>query len=89
MSEHTLRTLVVVTLATGMHVRGAEPVAGPRMDGRIVRLRLDNAVVADMVDYATRHSPSFRELLATVELLGRVVHVDAGNCHHRSLQACL
>jgi hypothetical protein len=53
------------------------------------RLRVDNQRISEIVRYATRRSPSFRELVATLEMLDRVVYIEEGRCAHRHQRACL
>jgi hypothetical protein len=52
-------------------------------------VRFDNDRIAEVFHYAMWRSPSFRELVATLEMLDRVVYVDEGQCRHREQHSCL
>ena len=51
-------------------------------------MRFDNARIAEVYRYAMHRSPSFGELIATLEQLDRIVYVEERSCQHR-VRSCL
>jgi hypothetical protein len=52
-------------------------------------VRSDNDRILEVLLYAIGRSPSFIDLIETLEQLDRVVYIEEGTCHHRELRACL
>jgi hypothetical protein len=52
-------------------------------------VRFDNDRIAEVFHYAMWRSPSFRELVATLEMLDRVVYVEEGKCRNLEQHSCL
>ena len=52
-------------------------------------VRTSNVRIAEVLDYAVKRSPSFQDLVATLDFLDRVVYVEEGQCRHREARACL
>jgi hypothetical protein len=52
-------------------------------------VRSDNDLILEVLRYAIVHSPSFVDLIDTLDQLDRVVYIEEGSCHHRELRACL
>ncbi len=57
--------------------------------GSFGNVRTDNPRIREVLSYAARHSGSFRELLATLELFDRTVYVEEGHCRHHEQHGCL
>src|SRR5262245_36528642 len=53
------------------------------------RIRFDNDRISEVFRYATKNSPSFVDLIATLETLDRLVYVEEGHCGHSEERACL
>jgi len=60
--------------------------AGPRAGTNV---RVDNDRIREVMEYAMKRSPSFGDLLATLDTLDRVVYIEEGACHHHELRGCL
>jgi hypothetical protein len=52
-------------------------------------VRFDNDRIAEVFHYAMWRSPSFRDLVATLEMLDRVVYVEEGKCRNLQQHSCL
>jgi len=52
-------------------------------------VRSDNDRILEVLRYAIVRSPSFVDLIETLDQLDRVVYIEEGSCHHRELRACL
>ncbi len=62
--------------------------AGHRED-QTSRIRFDNSRIDEVFRYAMKHSPSFVDLVATLETLDRLVYVEEGHCGRSEERACL
>ena len=67
-----------VVLASGVHMAAVEA----------AHVRFDNARIAEVYRYAMHRSPSFGELIATLDQLDRIVYVEERGCQHR-VRSCL
>ena len=52
-------------------------------------VRTSNVRIAEVLDFALTRSPSFQDLVATLDFLDRVVYVEEGQCRSREARACL
>jgi len=52
-------------------------------------VRFVNDRIAEVFEYAMNRSPSFRELIATLDILDRVVYVEEGQCGDGTPRGCL
>jgi hypothetical protein len=78
------RSILLALLIFGLDVASAAEPAGEES-----RIRLSNGRIEEIFRYAMRKSPSFGELVATIELLDRVVYVEEGSCRPHSRAGCL
>jgi len=60
--------------------------SGDRMLGHV---HTGNVRIREVLSYAIERSPSFRDLLATLNLFDRVVYVEEGPCRHREQRGCV
>jgi hypothetical protein len=67
---------------------GASWVHGAAMHAS-TNVRVDNNRIREVIEYAIKRSPSFGDLLATLDTLDRIVYIEEGTCHHRELRGCL
>ena len=85
MTGKTLSSLICgLTLTIGQVTAGADTFA--HHSGRI---RFDNERIGEVFRYATKNSPSFVDLVATLDTLDRLVYVEEGRCGHSEERACL
>ena len=52
-------------------------------------VRSTDRQIIEVLQYGLEQSPSFRDVVATLEFLGRPVSVERGDCNHRGIRACL
>jgi hypothetical protein len=67
----------------------AYTVEATRPDTLATHIRVANTRISEVLRYARKRSPSFGDLLATLELLDRAVYIEEGHCRHREQRACL
>jgi hypothetical protein len=87
MANPTRKPLIAVTCAVSV-LSGYSVQAVPS-DPPATHIRVDNDRISEVLRYAMKRSPSFGDLIATLELLDRVVYIEEGHCRHRELRACL
>jgi hypothetical protein len=75
--------VVVAVLVSISGLRANEP---HRAESHI---RFNSARIAELFRHGMRHSPSFRDLVATLEILEPIVYVEEGSCRQRAITACL
>jgi hypothetical protein len=75
--------LVVVLACAALQGHAAPQEATPR------RLRIHDTRIQEVLAHAMRRSPSFRELVATIELLDYQVYVEEGSCRPQGDAGCL
>jgi hypothetical protein len=66
----------------------------PRLDvigagGDHGRIRLYNARISEVFRLARQRSPSFDDLVVTLEQLDRIVYIQEGRCRHGEARSCL
>src|SRR5262245_38985149 len=52
-------------------------------------VRSTDRQIIEALQYGLEQSPSFRDVVATLDFLGRPVSVERGVCIHRGIRACL
>jgi hypothetical protein len=60
----------------------AQPVVAGSDDLAIARVRSSDASLAALIDRAAAHSPTFHQLLVSVEHSNGIVYVEVGTCTH-------
>jgi hypothetical protein len=80
------RKLVSACLAVGLVA--AHPIEAAQ-HGERSHIRFRNTRIAEAFDYAMKKSPAFEDLVQTLELQGRVVYLEEGQCHERRGTSCL
>jgi len=76
--------LVIVTVFSS--------ISGPRAmepDRSESHIRFNSSRISELFRHGMRHSPSFRDLVATLELLDSIVYVEEGNCRQGTMTPCL
>ena len=73
----------VLTLVTTTPVLGSDPGSHPR------NLRSDNSRIQEVIRFALARSESFQDLVATLDLVDRVVYVREGSCPGARHPSCL
>jgi len=76
----------LVVVAVVMSINGPRASEPNRAESHI---RFNSARISELFRYGMKHSPSFRDLVATLELLDRIVYVEEGSCRQRVITACL
>jgi len=84
----TTRQLFIV-LICGLSILSADRVRASGPHKSPSHVRFDNDRIREVFEYAMKRSPSFGDLVATLELLDRVVYVEEGLCRHRQQSGCL
>lgn len=67
----------------------SQVVAVADREGAAGRVRFDNDRIGEVFRYAVKHSPSFVDLVATLDTLDRLVYVEEGRCGRPEERACL
>ena len=78
----------LVTSSVLLSLHGSEPVHATAGDSAGPVRSTDRRII-EVLRYGLEQSPSFRDLVATLDFLGRPVLVERGNCIHRVIRACL
>jgi len=87
--HHRVRTLTfnaVLVTATVWSLSG--PAAAQESTSPVRRVRSSDPSIAALIEHAITHSPTFKELVATVEASNGIVYVQHGRCPGR-IVACL
>jgi hypothetical protein len=90
-------TVIVFAGMWGRNARASEPTENRRSSGTTVRvvvhhdghIRVDNERISEVLRYAMKRSASFGNLIASIEMLDRVVYIQEGHCHHSTQRACI
>lgn len=80
---HRTWLVVAVLFISVGGLRASEP------DRSESRIRFNSSRISELFRHGMRHSPSFRDLVATLEILEPIVYVEEGSCRQRALTACL
>jgi hypothetical protein len=82
------RVLLLLLCGAALSLSQVAAAAGARADAGS-RIRFDNDRIDEVFRYATKNSPSFVDLVETLETLDRLVYVEEGHCGHSEERACL
>jgi hypothetical protein len=82
--KYASRALASVLLAAAM-----TSAHGASANGGLRHVRSSNQRVHEIIRYALTRSPSFGDLLATLDLFDRVVYVEEGSCTGLEHPSCL
>lgn len=87
MTKPMQRLILACVCAATIPVRG--PVLTASTQFIPAHVRTSNARIEEVLQYALQRSPSFRDVIATLDLLDRVVYIEEGHCRHREQRGCL
>ena len=87
MKKQFRTVLIAVTCAACALV--VTPAHGARRSWTAAHVRSGNDRVVEALQYGLEHSPSYHDLIDTLELLDGVVFIEGGPCGHRGPRACL
>jgi len=76
--------LVMVTVFSS--ISGPQAMEPDRSESHI---RFNSSRISELFRHGMRHSPSFRDLVATLELLDSIVYVEEGSCRQGTMTPCL
>jgi hypothetical protein len=82
-------TLVMPACVCAVSAMRVQPAHGTAFDPPVAQVRSSNHRIQETFAYALRRSPLFRDLVATLNQLDRVVYVEAGRCPHSEERSCL
>ena len=76
--------LIIVSIALAIpDLRASEP------DRSNSHIRFNNSRIAELFRYGMHHSPSFADLVATLEIVDQVVYIEDGLCPRTTAAGCL
>jgi hypothetical protein len=84
MSQANRTWLVIV--AVFISIRGLGASEPNRAESHI---RFNSSRISELFRHGMRHSPSFRDLVATLEVLDSIVYVEEGSCRQGTMTPCL
>jgi hypothetical protein len=83
-----IRSLTICVIAAGFALPDKSVDAATHVNPAS-HVRSSNARVLEVLRHAMAQSPSFRDLIATLDFLDRVVYVEEGTCHPPEFRSCL
>ena len=81
--QMSLCACLAISLVTCQSLQGAQP------NLEAPHIRFDNERISEIFRYAMKKSPSFEDLVTTLELQDRVVYIEEGRCPHPDVSSCL
>ena len=81
--QMSLSACLVVSLVTCQSLQGAQP------DLKPPHIRFDNERISEVFRFAVNKSPSFEDLVTTLESQDRLVYIEEGRCPHPDVSSCL
>jgi hypothetical protein len=81
-------SVVSVMILAALAVAEAQPVGTGARPVHVTRISVSDGQIGQLFEHAMKQSPSFRDLIATVDLLDRSVYIESGRCGHRGQSGC-
>jgi len=79
----------LILCAVTVFVLECRPTAATAADPVASHVRTSNVRVSEALRQAMAWSPSFRDLIATLDFLDRLVYIEEGTCRPPELRSCL
>lgn len=83
------RSLLALACACALGMTASESMQAVGVHRQARNVRSSNARIHEVLRYALTRSPSFQDVVATLDLLDRVVYIEEGQCRHREQRSCL